>query len=337
MLRNRFYKAHIGNVCFPRVRLTGPRTPIHRLLNLAEKFEISNLWIKRDDLICFGFGGNKIRGLEFLVGDALAQGADTLITGASPLSNHVRAVAAVAARYGLKMVAVYWGNQSEDYSGNYKLVRMLGAQVFFTGSTVRTSVDREMEMLALKLKNSGSIPYVIPRGGASVLGVVGQFLAVREVLKQFATRSIKPDVVVLPVGSGGTIAGWLLGSAWYKAPWRVEGIAVSKPAPESKAEVMRLVRDTEVLLGIKSNLAEDAIIIHDHYIGPGYGIPSLVGSAAIQLTAIHEGVFLYPVYTGKAMAGLSGLRNVQRIKGNEGVLFLHTGGQPGLFVPGQFA
>lgn len=325
----------VGNRIFQRVKLFGTRTPIHKLPNLTKIIGINCLWVKRDDLISFGFGGNKVRGLEYFLGDALAKGADTLITGAGPLSNHVRATAAAAATCGLKMVAVYWGDGANEYSGNYKLVRMLGAQTRFTGTAERTSVDIEMDVVATELRRNGSVPYVIPRGGASMLGVVGQFMAVRETMKQFAAHSIMPDVIVVPVGSGGTMAGWLLGTEWFKAPWRVEGVAVSRTASESKKEVIRLIRSTESMLEISSNINEESIVLHDGYLGAGYGIPSELANAAISLTAHEEGMFLDPIYTGKTMAGIIDRSRKHLIKPNEVVLFLHSGGQPGLFEQSQ--
>jgi D-cysteine desulfhydrase len=325
----------VGKAMLPCLPLIRHRTPVHSLASLANRLRLERLWIKRDDLIPFGFGGNKIRGLEFLVGDALSKSADTLITGAGPLSNHVRATAAVGAKCGLRTVAVYWGEDTGHASGNYDLVRMLGAETRFTGSLDRSSVDAQMASLAEKLTESGQRPYVIPRGGASALGVVGHVLAARELLKEFDKRTGMPEAIVLPVGSGGTLAGWLLGTRYYGAPWRVEAVTVSRPAAEAKTQVLHLVRETERLLGIDSGVSESDVVIHDGYIGPGYGAPSAEGSAAIRLAAVEEGVFLDPVYTGKALAGLVALCEAGRFDGSRNVLFLHTGGQPGLFVPGQ--
>lgn len=325
----------IGQARLPRLPLIRDRTPVHELPSLARRLGLGRLWIKRDDLIPFGFGGNKMRGLEFLAGEAMAEGADTLITGAGPLSNHVRATAAVGAACGLHTVAVYWGKDCGPPSGNFGLTCMLGAQVRFTGSYDRASVDGAMDALAAELAEAGRKPYVIPRGGAAPLGVVGHVLAVREVMQQFAELETMPNTVLMPVGSGGTLAGWLLGSRHFGAPWRVEAVTVSRPADEAKAQVLRLLGETERLLGVAAGVGEGKIVIHDGHIGAGYGIPSEAGSAAIRLAAVEEGVFLDPVYTGKTLAGLIHLCETGRFGGGESVLFLHTGGQPGLFVPGQ--
>jgi len=325
----------IGKAILPFLPLIGHRTPVHPLPSLARRLHRERLWIKRDDLITFGFGGNKIRGLEFLVGEALSQGADTLITGAGPLSNHVRATAAVGAKCGLRTAVVYWGEDKGHESGNYELVRMLGAETTFTGCSDRSSVDEQMASLAEELAKRGRKPYVIPRGGASPLGVVGHVLAVPELMQQFPGLAAMPEVIVLPVGSGGTLAGWLLGTSYYRAPWRVEAVTVSRPAAEARTQVLQLVRETEKLLGIDSGVSESHVVIHDGYIGPGYGAPSPEGSEAIRLAAVEEGVFLDPVYTGKALAGLIALCDTGYFDNLKRVLFLHTGGQPGLFVPGQ--
>ncbi len=325
----------IGQARLPFLPLIRHRTPVHALPSLAARLGLENLWVKRDDLIPFGFGGNKLRGLEFLVGDALARGADTLITGAGPLSNHVRATAAVGARCGLRTVAVYWGEDNGQPTGNYQLVRLLGAETRFTGSFDRASVDGHMDALAGQLTQDGQKPYVIPRGGAAPLGVVGHVLAAQELLKEFGKRTERPEVILLAAGSGGTLAGWLLGSRYCHAPWRVDAVTVSRPAAEAKAQVLRLLRDTERLLGIESGLDESDIIIHDGHIGPGYGVPSPEGSAAIRLAAVEEGIFLDPVYTGKAFGGMLDLVKHGQLGNKDPVIFLHTGGIPALFAYGE--
>lgn len=320
----------------PRHELIGGPTPLLPQERLARAVGGPSLWLKRDDLIPFGFGGNKVRGLELLLADALAQGADTLVTGAGSLSNHVRATAAAARMGGLGMVAVYWGDPPEEIEGNYRLVRLLGAEARFTGDFDRNSVDRGLEEAEAGLRAEGRKPYVIPRGGACPLGVVGHVLAVAEFAAQCKAAGLSPDLVALAVGSGATLAGWLLGSALIGAPWTIEGYTVSRPAEEARGRAAAFARDAAALVGIEHEIDPAAITIHDGFIGEGYGIASEEGNAAIRTAARACGLFLDPVYTGKAFAGYMRHVGEGRFEGVKQAVFLHTGGEPSLFAkPGE--
>src|ERR1700686_955343 len=172
----------------PRIALACLPTPLLEAPRLAAAIGGPKLWIKRDDMTGLGCGGNKIRGLEFLLADALAQGADTLVTGAGPQSNSVRATAAAAAHAGLAMVAVYSGTPPLEIEGNYRLTRLLGAEVRFTGNPDRASVDGAIETIESELRATGHHPYAIPRGGACVLGTLGYVLAAQELAEQCAAQ-----------------------------------------------------------------------------------------------------------------------------------------------------
>nr|BBD50146.1 putative pyridoxal phosphate-dependent deaminase [Haliea sp. ETY-M] len=314
-----------------RLPLFAPPTPLQPSRALAETLDLAALWFKRDDLIPFGFGGNKIRGLEWIVADALQQGADTLVTGAGVLSNHVRATASVAASVGLRTRAVYWGSAPEELRGNHLLVRMLGAEVVFTESTDRASVDDFLASEAEQLTRDGHHPYVIPRGGACPLGVLGHVHAVREVLEQFSPTAELPEAIVLAAGSGGTLTGWLLGSALCNAPWNIYGVSVSRSREEVCENVLRLGRQTAKEHNLDAAIRKNDLHVYDTHIGSGYGIPSSAGNQAITAVAKSEGIFLDPTYTGKAFAWLidavrQGFLREQR------VLFVHSGGEPALFA-----
>ena len=315
-----------------RHTLIGDPTPLLAQQQLSHTIGGPDLWLKRDDLIPFGFGGNKIRGLEFLLANALERGADTLVTGAGSLSNHVRATAAAAQKVGLSMVAVYWGHPPEETQGNFRLVRLLGADARFTGDLDRDSVDSALEAVKAELREKGRAPYVIPRGGACPLGVVGHVLAVAELASQCMTARLEPDLVVMAVGSGTTLAGWLLGSRLIGVRWRIEGYAVSRPAEEARARVAHLAQATAQLAGLRHDIAAEEITIHDGFVGEGYGIPTSQGDAAIVTVARACGVFLDPVYTGKAFAGYMQHVAEGRFEGANQAVFLHTGGEPSLFV-----
>jgi D-cysteine desulfhydrase family pyridoxal phosphate-dependent enzyme len=309
----------IGLQNIPRVPLAFLPTPIMEAPRLAAAIDGPKLWIKRDDLTGFGFGGNKIRGLEFLLADAFAQQADTLVTGAGPQSNYVRATAAVAAHAGLHMVAI-------------RLTRLLGAEIRFTGDPDRASVDGAIEKTARELRSIGRKPYPIPRGGASVLGTLGYVQAVCELAEQCIAKGIVLDAIVLATGSCGTHAGLLAGVHLLHLPWRIEGFTVSRPVDEVQKRVLYLAQAAVELLGFTSKIATHEVIVHGGFIGPGYGIPTPEGAEAIRLVARSEGLFLDPTYTGKAMAGFLAFTRKGYFKREETVLFLHSGGEPALFV-----
>lgn len=312
----------------PRERLAQLPSPLHRAPGLGASLGVP-LWLKRDDLLGFGFGGNKVRGLEILVADARRRGADVLVTGAGVQSNHVRATAATAAWAGMEMVAVYWGDAPARLEGNYKLVRLLGGEPRFTGNADRAGVDGVIAEVAAELTAAGRTPYPIPRGGACALGVLAHVLAAAELAEQCRRLGAHPTLVWLAVGSGTTLTGWLLGTRLADAPWRVEGVTVSRPGDEIRAQVARLAAETEPWLG---KVEPPEVVVHEGFIGDGYGIPSPGGDAAVALAARTQGVFLDPVYTGKAFDGLFAAARGGRFGPGDEVVFVHTGGEPALFV-----
>lgn len=316
---------------FPRERLGFLPTPLRPATKLGAAIGAPEFWIKHDELIGFGFGGNKVRGLELLLADARAKGADAIVTGAGPQSNHVRATAAAAAHAGLPMTAIYWGEDPGVEQGNLRLTRMLGAQTRFTGNYERAQVDVGIAEAVRERLAAGQRPYAIPRGGACALGVLGHVLAAVELHEQCMTLGFEPGVIILAVGSGATLAGWLLGAAILGAPWRVEGVTVSRPAAEARARVQVLAAEAAALLDMPAAVGEADVSVHDGFIGAGYGVPSAEGNAAIALAARAQGVFFDPTYTGKALAGLHALA-AGRFAGRGPVIFLQTGGEPALFA-----
>ncbi|MDD5248673.1 MAG: pyridoxal-phosphate dependent enzyme [Rhodocyclaceae bacterium] len=316
----------------PRQPLAVLPTPLTEAPKLASAIGVPELWLKRDELIGFGFGGNKVRGLEFLLADAQANHAEVLVTGAGPQSNHVRATAAAAAHCGLDAVAVYWGREPASVQGNLRLTRMLGAQTRFTNNDDRDSVDGGIDEAVLALARAGRRAYAIPRGGACALGVLGHVLAARELYLQCDARGLRPGRIVLAVGSGGTLAGWLLGTELLGAPWKVEGVTVSRPAPEARARVLALATEAAALIGVGTTLSETDVVIHGGFIGAGYGVPTRAGDAAITVAARTEGVFFDPTYTGKAFAALAALAADGLRDDGRPLVFVHTGGEPALFT-----
>jgi len=316
----------------PRERLGLLPTPLAAAPRLAHSIGLRELWIKHDELMGFGFGGNKVRGLELLLADARKRGADLLVTGAGAQSNHVRATAAAAAFGGMDSIAIYWGHTPAMAQGNLRLTRYLGAQTRFTGSADRADVDTVIAEVAEEQRAVGRRPYAIPRGGACDLGVLGHVLAVRELFEQCKPLGLKPGTIVLAAGSGATLAGWLLGSALLGTPWRVEGVTVSRPADEVRARVVQLAAAAAELLDFAPQVSEADVVLHDGFIGDGYGLPTVGGDEAIVRAARTQGLFLDPTYTGKAFAGLTALTGGGHFNDRGPVVFIHTGGEPALFA-----
>jgi D-cysteine desulfhydrase family pyridoxal phosphate-dependent enzyme len=320
------------NARIPRHGLAHYPTPLMRANRLSDKLCPADLWFKRDDLISFGLGGNKIRGLEVLLADALAQRADWLVTGAGVQSNHVRATAAVAAYASMRSTAVYWGKPPAVVDGNYRLTRLFNAEFHFTEDDDRLSVDCHIPQVASRLRRAGHRPYAIPRGGACARGVLGHVLAVFELYQQCLAQQLNPDAIVLPVGSGGTYAGWLLGLKLLNLPWRLLGYTVSRLPEDVSEQIARLATEASDLLQLDWVFVASDAPIQGGFIGPGYGIPSPEAAEAIRLVSCSEGILLDPVYTGKAMAGfLHGLAN-QVIDRNKKIIVIHTGGEPAFFA-----
>lgn len=316
----------------PRHVLAHYPTPLMRANRLTETLEGTELWFKRDDLISFGLGGNKIRGLEVMLADALAQNADCLITGAGVQSNHVRATAAVAAHAGMRCTAVYWGKPLATVDGNYRVTKMLNARVRFTGDDDRASVDTHIQQVAAELREQGYRPYGIPRGGACAMGVLGHVLAVFELYQQCLAQGLEPYAIVLAVGSGGTYAGWLLGIKLLNLPWKLECYTVSREPEQVSQQVANLATEAAALLKLDWTFKATDVLVYGGFIGQGYGIPSPEAAEAIKLVGRTEGILLDPTYTGKAMAGfLHGLKNKQ-VDDYQRIVFVHTGGEPAFFA-----
>jgi D-cysteine desulfhydrase family pyridoxal phosphate-dependent enzyme len=308
-------------------------TPIQPLPRFAEKIGVKSCWIKRDDLTGFAFGGNKLRKLEYLLADALSQKCDLIITGGSPQSNHARLTAAAARRAGLDVWLCFAGNSLGRVQGNLLLDQLLDARLILTGVYGSEDLLTAMHEQAEAARREGYRPYVIPVGGSSPVGDYGYVKAWASCWQQVREKGLPSfDRIVLPVGSGGTIAGLWVGNQLNPAPARLTGISVWMEKDELEQEVYRLIRDLLPYVGLETadwtgGLPE----LHDDYIGRKYGVPSPDGNEAIRLLAQTEGIFTDPIYTGKALAGLIDIAAKQDCS-EEHVLFWHTGGTPALFT-----
>ena len=283
-----------------------------------------HLLIKRDDAIPFGFGGNKVRKLRLVAAQAIAEGADTLITTGGVQSNHARATASVAAKMGLGCVLVVNGRVPAAFTGNALLDQLLGADVRFVAN--REVRAASMQHAADELRQAGKRPYIIPLGASTPLGAAAFALAVGELLEQIPP----PDIIVTSTSSGGTQAGLVAGCRLHGVATRVIGISADDPAPAIAMTVRRILDGLEELLDARDAFTDAPIEVDDRFVGEGYGIPTAASTEAIELAARREAIFLDPTYTAKAMAGLIARLRAQELTGS--VVFWHTGGQVGLFA-----
>ncbi len=319
-------------VDLPRFRLARLPTPLHDAPRLAKAIGVARLLVKRDDLTGFAGGGNKVRKLEFLIGDALAAGADTIIALGGPQSNAVRTAMVAARAAGLEPIAVMFGDRPAVAEGNLLLDELAGARLVFTGRAERTSPDPAAEALAAELRAAGRRPYVIPRGGATAVGDAAYVAASAELADQLASLAADPSLVVVATGSCGTQAGLIAGAAWLEASWEVVGILVSRPREEAVPRLVELARATAHLLRLGVVIGRRNVRVEDKFMGPGFEMSSPEGDAAQRLALTTEGLVLDSTYTAKALAGLIGLIENGKIPRAASVVFVHTGGEPGLYV-----
>jgi L-cysteate sulfo-lyase len=320
---------------FPRVRFAHLPTPLEPMPNLARLLGGPQLYVKRDDCTGLASGGNKTRKLEFLIGDALAQESDTVITHGAVQSNHVRQTAAAACKYGLKCAALLErrvpGHGPEyETTGNVLLDRLFGAEVRFVAAD--TDMDAACAEMAEEIRASGGRPYYIPGGGSNAVGALGYVNAALELLQQANDLGLRIDCVVHGTGSTGTQGGLVCGLEGANAGIDVLGICVRRPAAAQIDAVYRTASAAAEHLGIKGGLDRGRIMANGDYVGPGYGMPTAGTLEAIRLAALHEGLLLDPVYTGKAMAGLIDLCRNGFFSKDQNVVFLHTGGAAALFA-----
>jgi D-cysteine desulfhydrase family pyridoxal phosphate-dependent enzyme len=319
----------------PRLRFAHLPTPVEALPRLSAALGGPRLLVKRDDQTGLALGGNKTRKLEFLLAEAQANGARTLITAGAAQSNHCRQTAAAAARYGFACMLVLTlpsghataseGEGGQDQSGNILLDHLLGAEITWAQREKREQALQETFQAAWE---AGKRPYLIPYGGSNATGAAAYAVAMQELMAQEA----RPDWIVFPSSSGGTQAGLALGARLFGYTGKVLGISVDERAEVLQKRVAELATATADLLGEKLTFREDEILVNADYLGGGYGVVGAGEREAIALFARHEGLLLDPVYTGRAAAGLVDLIRRGEFSAGESVLFWHTGGTPALFA-----
>ena len=322
---------------FPRRRYTVGATPLEFLPNftraLSPDGQGPNIWIKRDDMLGLFPGGNKTRKLEFLVADALAQGADTLITCGAPQSNHCRITLAAAVKEGLKCRFVIEervpGSFHEDASGNHFLFRLMGVEAL-TVVPAGSNMAAAMKQVADELVAQGRKGYIIAGGGSNALGGLGYVACAQELQQQFYEQDVRIDQVVVGSGSSGTHGGLVAGFIGNHINIPIVGIGVSRDPADQEPLVYKEAQAVADLLGLGLTIPREAVVSVGGFWQPKYSIPNEKMVEAVQLLARTEAILLDPVYTGKIMAGLIGLVRQGFFKPGENVLFLHTGGLPSL-------
>lgn len=308
---------------FDRVSIGVFPTPVQKLHNISRLLG-TQVYVKRDDLTGLGLGGNKVRKLEYLLADAKAQGAEVVFTTGGAQSNHAMLTAAAARKLGMTPILILKKRGVTARQGNQLLEHLMGVDVRFMDTDDYADIYAEMDRVGRTL---GKPYYKIPCGGSNALGTLGYVDCAREIRDQ----GLHFDHLICAEGSGGTMAGLALGAKLYLPGTRVTGMMVdSDPFEEI---TVRLMREAAALLGADIQVSAEDFDLRD-LCGPGYAIPSQEGNAAVAMMAENEGLFLDPVYTGKAFAGLIAMAREGAFKPTDRVLFLHSGGAGGLFAVG---
>jgi D-cysteine desulfhydrase len=320
---------------FPRRRYTEGETPIEFLPRFSEAVGGPNIYIKRDDLLGLTSGGNKTRKLEFLVADALAQGADTLITCGAVQSNHCRLTLASAVKEGLKCRLVLEervpGSYNPEASGNNFLYRLLGVEKIEVVSA-GTDMAAAMKKVADDVAREGRKAYIIPGGGSNPIGATGYAACAQEIQGQLFEKGLNIDRLCVASGSAGTHAGLLTGFYGCNMNIPIVGVGVSRDPEDQEPLVYNLALKTAERLGVHQDIPRDAVVSFGDYWRPKYSVPNKKMVEAVNMMAKTEGILLDPVYTGKAVAGLIDLSRKGYFKKGENVLYVHTGGSPGLYA-----
>jgi D-cysteine desulfhydrase len=320
---------------FPRRRYTAGPTPIEFLPNFSRALGGPKIWIKRDDQLGLTPGGNKTRKLEFLMADALAQGADTIVTCGAPQSNHCRITLAAAVREGLKCRFIIEervpGSYRPDAGGNNFLYRLMGLEkltVVPAGTNMAEAMAHEAQLLA----QAGRKPYVIPGGGSNALGGLGYVACAQELQQQLFEQGLRIDRLVVASGSSGTHGGLVAGFLGNRIDIPIVGIGVSRDPEVQDPIVHREAQAICDLLCLGLEVPRESVLTFGDYWRPKYSVPNARMVEAVQLLARTEAILLDPVYTGKAMAGMIDLIRKGWFRPDENLMFLHTGGAPALHV-----
>jgi len=315
---------------FPRVKLIDRPTPLERLRRYGQLIGHNHVYIKRDDVMAIGMGGNKLRNLEFWLGEALVQKCDVVIAGGMEQSNQCRLTAAAAPKVGLECILVHNCDRPSFYQGNMLLNYLAGAKLVFVGPVDENERTIKMSSIARELESQGRKPYVI---GDPVLGALGYVDAALEVYNQVRALNAPVRHVVIAGAMGPTAAGFVFGTACLRNPFHVHIISVEYPKAKFKDSIHEIADGICRLTGENpAENIEDVMTIYDQFLGPGYAIPTPESLQTVRDMARLEGVFLETVYTSKTVWGMRRLVEREIIPRDEGVCYVHTGGVPTLFA-----
>ena len=316
----------------PRFPLAHLPTPLEELKTLSRRLAGPDILIKRDDQTGLALGGNKTRKLEFLVGDALAKDADTLVTLGAAQSNHCRQTAAAAAKAGLRCELILNGKKPDVANGNLLLNELLGATCHWIERSQRAA---KLQELNTQLRAQGRKPYLIPVGGSNGIGATGYVVAMLELAEQLRASGRRVDHILFGTSSGGTQAGIVLGARIAGFTGQLHGLSIDKNDPEHfeyETEVAQIANDCAAFIGSPVRVSREDMKVVYGYKGEGYGVVGDLERDAIRLLARSEGIVLDPVYAGRAFGALVDLIRKGVFKKNETILFWHTGGAPALFA-----
>jgi len=306
-------------------------TPLHKLENLTKYFGGPQIYIKRDDMTGLAFGGNKTRKLEFLIGDALANNCDCVITGGAAQSNHCRQTAAAAAMSGLECHLALRGEETNEYAGNLLLDKLFNAKIHWSTEFRK---GENIPLIAQQLMMEGKRPYIIPYGGSNRVGALGYVEAVNELQMQMKEMELNISSIIFASSSGGTHAGLIAGKAIYGCEAKVIGVQIDKGEAGDKPyglHITDLANELSDEFEIGKTFTLNDVILRDEFIENDYGVVGELERRAIKLLAEKEGLLIDPVYTGRVFGGLIRMIEQKEFSNDENILFWHTGGTPALF------
>lgn len=315
-----------------KINIANLPTKIEKIERLSKKLGGPNIYIKRDDQTGTEISGNKIRKLEFSIKEAIDQGCDTLITCGGIQSNHCRATAAVAAKLGLKSCLVLKGKSDAESDGNLFLNKLFGAEIrFITPEYYKDRRMEIMEQIKIEMEKKGLKPYIIPEGASNGIGSFGYYKAMKEIIAQEREMGVHFDGIIVATGSGGTYSGLLLASKLLNYTGQIYGVNVCDDEEYFRNRIHEILNESSNYLDVNLSFSRDEIHIIDGYVGRGYALSSQEELNFIQELAKLEGIILDPVYTGKAMYGLTEEIKKGNFRDCRNILFIHTGGIFGIF------
>ncbi len=311
---------------FPNMELSITPTPIYQLHRISKRLGC-NIYIMREDLTGFCIGGNKIRKLDYLIGDAIGKGADTLITTAA--SSFSRNAAAAGKIFGFEVHVVLTGNKSEQNSASQALFQQFDSVLHYVEQTDEHSLKKEYGRIVSELSNQGKKIYHLHPGGSDAIGSLGYINAFNQIVQYSQDKGTHFNKIIHSSGSTATQVGLLLGQSISEYDVTIIGIAASQKSKIQTQRVYKLAQSTSQMLGIQFDKSK--IVVDDNFMGSGYAIPSKEAELAVKMFASTEGVLLDDIYSGKAAAGLIHYAENGMFNEGDNILFIHTGGNSGLF------